>query len=72
MLIEKLGLSLMGRNLSAQKTRMPFTDPHTTWDAFASGLFLGKENGCVVLRRRPLSLVPRTLLHKLQGETAFS
>lgn len=57
MLIEKLDLSLMGRNLSAQKTGMPFTDPHTTWDAFASGLFLGKENGRLCRSQKEASLL---------------
>lgn len=57
MLIEKLDLSLMGRNLSEQKTRMPFTEPHTTWDAFASGLFLGKESGPLHRSQKEASLL---------------
>lgn len=57
MLIEKLDLSLMRRNLSEQKTRMPLTEPHTTWDAFASGLFLGKESGPLHRSQKEASLL---------------
>ena len=68
MLIEKLDLSLMGRDLSEQKTWMPFTEPHTTGSSWEKTV--GLPLHCS--QKEASLLGPRTLLDKLQGEPAFS